>query len=205
VDLFGDQHGEDMGISDEVRTLAQEGLTVAQIAKRLGIRYQHAYTVVNAGGARSVPSKDVSETRPFDLSDAVVLVSCVSEKLSQPAEARLLYRSDWFIKARTLVEARGVEWFILSAAYGLVAPSTEIAPYERTLNTAGIAERRAWAVKVHKQLQTVLIGHRHIIMFAGLRYREFLEPALRQDGHTVEVPMEGLRIGEQLAWLGACA
>lgn len=58
--------------------------------------------------------------------------------------AKDLYISDWFVKARAYVEQAGDEWFILSAEYGLVSPETVIAPYERTLNTMGIAERRAW-------------------------------------------------------------
>ena len=40
-----------------------------------------------------------------------------------------------------------------------------------------------------------------IVMLAGSRYREFVEPRLRGVGIRVDVPMEGLRIGEQLSWL----
>jgi hypothetical protein len=35
-----------MTTSDDIRSLAGEGLSVAEIAKRLGIRYQHAYGVL---------------------------------------------------------------------------------------------------------------------------------------------------------------
>jgi hypothetical protein len=38
-------------------------------------------------------------------------------------------------------------------------------------------------------------------MFAGERYREFLIEPLQQRGLEVEIPMEGLRQGEQLEWL----
>jgi hypothetical protein len=89
---------------------------------------------------------------------ALVLVSCVSQKLSEPAPARLLYRSEWFIKVRTLVESQKADWLILSALYGVVAPDTNIAPYEKTLNSAGVAERRAWAENVYRQLAPSLIG-----------------------------------------------
>ena len=34
--------------------------------------------------------------------------------------------------------------------------------------------------------------------------REYLEPALRERGLVVRVPMNGLRQGQQLAWLDAC-
>ena len=44
----------------------------------------------------------------------------ISEKLSKPAPARLLFRSEWFNKVRTLVETQKADWFILSA---LIRPS----------------------------------------------------------------------------------
>jgi hypothetical protein len=82
-----------------------------------------------------------------------------------------------------LIETRKADWFILSALYGLVAPDSRIAPYEKTLNTAGVAERRAWAENVRQQMSPHLIGRRHIVIFAGQRYREFLVPALLRDGY----------------------
>lgn len=41
--------------ADEIRALALEGLKPGEIAKRLGIRYQHAYNVLNAGRDRLPP------------------------------------------------------------------------------------------------------------------------------------------------------
>jgi hypothetical protein len=46
-------------------------------------------------------------TSPQANHQTVFLVSCVHEKLAQPAPARELYRSAWFLKARRYVEARG--------------------------------------------------------------------------------------------------
>ncbi|MBI3507094.1 MAG: hypothetical protein HY059_19840 [Proteobacteria bacterium] len=139
----------------------------------------------------------------MNLSDALVLVSCVGRKLAEPAPARLLYQSAWFIKVRMLVDTRSADWLILSALYGVVAPDACIAPYDKTLNTASQAERRIWAGNVHRQLASRLTSRPRIVIFAGKRYREFLEPALRNDGCEVDVPMSNLRIGEQLAWLAA--
>jgi len=146
-------------------------------------------------------SENSPVSKKGNYSDAVVLVSCVRGKLSETAPARLLYRSEWFLKARTFVEGQGLTWFILSALHGVVSPDVEIAPYERTLNDASVDERRTWADKVQRQLTPLLAGKRRIVVLAGLRYREFLVPALVRRGYAVEVPMEGLRIGEQLAWL----
>ncbi len=39
-----------MTTSDQIRVLAREGLSTAEIARRLGIRYQLAYNVLNRSG-----------------------------------------------------------------------------------------------------------------------------------------------------------
>ena len=193
-----------MSASENIRVLAPDGLSIiAEIARRLGIRYQHTYNVLKIDGAHVPTSNATHYGASVDFNDALLLVSCVSQKLHEPAPARLLYRSEWFHKARKFVETHKVDWFILSALHGVVAPDTLIAPYEKTLNTVGVAERRAWAEKTHRQLTPMLIGRRRIVILAGQRYREFLVPALLHDGYEVEVPMANLRIGEQLAWLVA--
>lgn len=136
---------------------------------------------------------------------ALVLVSCVGKKQSCPAPAKDLYISDWFRKARCLVEAKKARWCILSAKYGLVEPNQVIDPYEKTLNTMGIAARRAWAKQVMDQLPPWLADTPRVVFLAGARYREFLiQPLQCRDrgwGIDVEIPMKGLKIGEQLAWL----
>lgn len=131
----------------------------------------------------------------------VALVSCVASKRAYPVAAKDLYISPWFTKTRAVVEALGVPWFILSAEYGLVHPDTVIAPYERTLNTMSADERRAWASRVLDQLAEAAPRVSRVIFFAGERYREHLAAELAARGVRVEVPMAGLRIGEQLSWL----
>jgi len=95
----------------------------------------------------------------------------------------------------------GQPWFILSAQYGLVHPNTVIEPYDCTLNEMRMASRRRWASEVLLQLAPQLEAVASVTFFAGQRYREFLEQPLRTRGLTVEVPMRGLKIGEQLRWL----
>ena len=131
----------------------------------------------------------------------VSLVSCVSMKQSTPCRARDLYTSPWFLKARNYVVASQSPWFILSAEYGLLRPDQVVAPYERTLNTMGVDERRAWARKVLDELVPQLRGVDRVVILAGERYREFLLPTLRTSCVSVEVPMAGLTIGRQLQWL----
>ncbi|WP_405243196.1 DUF6884 domain-containing protein [Lentisalinibacter salinarum] len=146
-------------------------------------------------------SADTAETLKLD--EALVLVSCVKTKLDHPAPGRELYCSAWFRKVRILIEKSNADWYILSALHGLVDPKEIIEPYEVTLNKMGVAARREWANKVLAALIPKVSGYSAVVFFAGKRYREFLEEPLRNAGHTVVVPMEGLQLGHQLAWLDA--
>lgn len=83
----------------------------------------------------------------------------------------------------------------------MVRPGEMLSPYERTLNTMGVAERRAWAIKVKAQMAATLPAADKIVVLAGQRYREFLMDYLRQRAGAVEVPMEELTIGKQLSYL----
>jgi hypothetical protein len=140
-------------------------------------------------------------TKGPDLGDALVLISCVKSKRPQPTEARDLYVSPLFTMARDLTEAHGAEFRILSARYGLVEPTAKIAPYEYSLNQLGRGARREWAQNVLAQLLPLAKKKGRVVFFAGERYREYLIDPLRSAGVDIEIPMEGLRLGEQLSWL----
>lgn len=60
---------------------------------------------------------------------------------------------------------------------------------------------KAWAARVKAQMETFLPAADRIVVFAGLRYREYLMDYLRHRARIVEVPMEGLTIGRQLHYL----
>lgn len=47
-----------MTISDSIRSLANEGLPTAEIARRLGIRYQHAYNVLKGHNGKLASRSD---------------------------------------------------------------------------------------------------------------------------------------------------
>ena len=129
------------------------------------------------------------------------LVSCVSQKLNHPAPARDLYCSRWFLLARDYIRNRAGRWFILSAKYGLLDPDRVIEPYEVTLVCMEAKERLKWAQSVISQLAVVLEPHEPVVILAGNHYREHLVPWLSSRGHLVKVPMGGLPIGKQLAWM----
>lgn len=131
----------------------------------------------------------------------VALVACVAAKLPFATAAGDLYISSLFRKARSYAEKHADSWYILSAKHGLVSPSRIIDPYDVTLNAMSIAERRRWSAQVNRQLEEVVVRGDRLIMLAGARYREGIQNVQRSRGVEVEIPMQGMRIGEQLQWL----
>jgi len=127
---------------------------------------------------------------------SIVLISCVKSKLAHPARAGDLYISDLFkSNLAYAIYLRPHAIYILSAKYGLITLNQKIAPYELTLNTMSVPERKAWAAAVLHQLGKHTHLHRDLFIFlAGLRYREYLIPALKH----VQIPLEGMSFGKQL-------
>ncbi|MBD2560709.1 MULTISPECIES: DUF6884 domain-containing protein [Nostoc] len=131
---------------------------------------------------------------------SITIVACAKSKNNQPSYAKELYKSLWFIKARAYVEQQKWDWYIISAKYGLLHTDKLIEPYELTLNNMKATERRQWSEKVFKEILQVLPEKGTVRFFAGKKYREYLVPLLQEVGYTVEIPLRGLGIGQQLAW-----
>lgn len=145
----------------------------------------------------------------------VALVGCGRAKLPHAAPAKYLYTGPLFQAARAWVEVTYSEWWILSARHGLVHPERVLEPYDATLNTLPEAERRQWAWDTFGQIvMERTAGHFPdsagdlllapiIVVLAGNHYRRYLIPDLRAAGYQVHVPLAGLGIGQQIAWLKA--
>lgn len=140
---------------------------------------------------------------------ACVVIACCASKLDKPAEARDLYTSQWFVKARAYAESLGRPWFILSAKHGLLGGHEVTAPYDETLNAKTATERRAWGLRVANELKQCRTNHEQhnamiqhgdrVVVLAGEKYAEHLTPNLeRLTGATVDRPLKGLGIGQQL-------
>lgn len=136
------------------------------------------------------------------MDETIFLVSCVARKAATRERAADLYRSDWFSKARAYVESTGCRWFILSAEHGLLHPDRRLDPYDATLAAIGARGRRAWGARVVAQLDTALGAafRGRIVFLAGRHYRA---PLLAYAADRARVPMAGLGIGQQKAWLAA--
>jgi len=131
------------------------------------------------------------------------LVSCVKSKQDQPSPAKELYTSPYFRKMRTYATMHHDEWWILSAKHGLLAPDgPPINPYDETLSGAKVAQKREWASQVADQLaeQGLLSEDVTLVIHAGKDYYDELLSHIEDSGVTIEIPTEGLAIGETMAW-----
>ncbi len=131
----------------------------------------------------------------------IYLVACASKKRTKPGPAEQLYDSALFNKSAQLAQLKADRWHILSAKHGLVSPSQVIEPYNKTLNEMPKSKRLQWAEAVLGDLLRQSKPDDTVVFLAGAKYREHIVPQLRRRGYSVNVPMEGMRIGEQLSWL----
>jgi hypothetical protein len=134
------------------------------------------------------------------MSETIALVSCGKSKLPHAAPARDLYTGQLFRAARAYVEAQGWPWWILSVRHGLLHPETVITPYDVTLVSMKHEQRRAWAERVLRQIARNVPPGSTVVILAGVAYHEFLLHSL-QHKRTVELPLRGMGIGKQIAWL----
>jgi hypothetical protein len=134
----------------------------------------------------------------------VVLVACAATKARKACRAEDLYQSQLFRKSKAWANANGDAWFILSARHLVVEPERILAPYEESLTKKSARRRRLWATLVSDLLLLQFVKPGDTVVFlAGRLYRDGVQDRLEEAGLRIEVPMEGLRIGEQLAWLSS--
>lgn len=188
--------------------LRHRGGQAKQVGKRWDITWQGQDMNVDDAALCAIAMRDRAQTLKAEPQEdaplvATALVACVGEKREHAAPAQDLYQSPWFRKARAYAERYADRWYILSALYGLIAPNEIREPYDVTLNTMKAPERLAWAERVWPQVLAAAPNpwRNRIVLLAGEKYRQHLQEWLRIAGYDVEVPMAGLGIGEQLAWL----
>lgn len=143
---------------------------------------------------------DVSQQRDVEI---VVLLGCGKAKASTPCPAVELYVGQLYRAALAYVRQQygGPTW-IMSAKHGLLGPDVVTEPYEATLSRAN--DRHAWTHLVGIELLTQTNPGDVVVAFAGEHYVEWA-PALRKRGRVVELPLEGMTLGQRMQWLRAPA
>jgi hypothetical protein len=145
---------------------------------------------------KGLPQPPLARGKEITVSEMRVgLVMCCGEKLGHPSPAEELYQSALFKKASAYAKAHYEAWFILSAKYGLVAPTDVIEPYDCTLKKMRKAERCAWGHRVFDQIVERGLAEAHFFGHTGADYLDPLPPALK-----VERPLKGLGIGQRCGW-----
>lgn len=130
----------------------------------------------------------------------IVLLSCVSKKRDFKTTAANLYDSTLFKYAFRYAKSLNPDKiYILSALYGLLETDEIVKPYNKTLNEMNKRDRIEWSNIVLEQLRDkeLDLNNDHFVILAGNNYRKYL---LHHISHY-ELPLEGMRIGEQLSFL----
>jgi hypothetical protein len=133
------------------------------------------------------------------------LIACSRTKAPVAAPAASLYRGDLFQKSLTWAQREDyTEVAILSARHGVVPLHQVVEPYDDSLTTATMLQRRRWAAHVLATLQEHWLAEACEVTFmAGRRYTEPLVALLMAAAPRTQVrrPLAGLGIGQQKAWL----
>jgi hypothetical protein len=145
----------------------------------------------------------------------VGLVGCGKTKLDHPAPARELYVGNLFRAAAAYADAAYDEWWILSAKHRVVHPDQVLEPYDLSMADLKPTEAAHWGLLTESDLRLSPscadgLGRRmmrgedvHLFFHCGVAYRAPLIGRIQWSRVTVHVPLEGLGIGEQLAWYAA--
>lgn len=137
-----------------------------------------------------------------------VLIGCCAEKKQGDHLGMLpseLYLSQLFKARLRYVRERRIPWYVMSARYGLVGRNDLIRNYDTRLAEWSKAELASWHMSIAFRLLNDLCEDddpRRIVveLHAGKEYCEPADEHLRTAGFTVERPLMGMGIGEQLGW-----
>ncbi|TCP26649.1 hypothetical protein EV207_11982 [Scopulibacillus darangshiensis] len=135
------------------------------------------------------------------MSEKIGLLATSRRKGDEEAPVVEFYKSPLFIKALQYAHKNYDRFYFYNAKDGLLLPDQMMAPYDVSIQTFSISQKRHWGKKVIESFSTYEIVKDKIIYLHGGRvYRQFLEPELSKHGFYYEVPLKGLGIGKQLKW-----
>lgn len=117
----------------------------------------------------------------------VLLVSCGKRKSAVSCQAKDMYNSDRFQKLKLFAENFGLQWYILSAKYGLLPPDRVIDPYDMCLSSCTIEYQQKWASNIIAQFSNY---HKDtvFVVAANSDYSRYIVPLLTDAGFRVAAP-----------------
>jgi hypothetical protein len=129
------------------------------------------------------------------------LLATARKKEEQPAPAKEFYKSPLFRKTVQYAEQHYDRFYFYNAKDGLLLPDQIMEPYDVSIRTFSISEKREWAKNVvHDLIKLETTVNYQLYLHGGRVYRDFIEPELECNRITYEVPLKGMGIGQQLAW-----
>lgn len=131
----------------------------------------------------------------------IAFVSCSKLKTATRAPAAALYTSALFRKSLLAALTHADQTFILSAKHGVVSLGDRLAPYDVTLKTMKLGQRRVWANKVGRQLKGILQNRDVAALYCGQEYSMPLSPTFSELGARVREPLGRLSLGRRLRFL----
>lgn len=129
----------------------------------------------------------------------IILVGCGKRKSQiDPCPAEWLYTGCLTRAAIGYAKASRRPWFIVSAHYSLVAPSTLVRPYDFSIGDMDAAGRVSWAASVAGAVSAM--GVERVEAHMGREYMRYLRPAFDRLGVETSTPLDGLEVGMRLQW-----
>lgn len=117
----------------------------------------------------------------------VLLVSCGKRKSDYPCQAKDMYNSYRFQKLKEIAQNIGLQWFILSAKYGLLPPDQIIDPYDMCLTDCSDDYRQLWTEKVIQSLSR-FSKETLFVIAANNDYSQSIAFSLINHGYRVSAP-----------------
>ena len=122
----------------------------------------------------------------------IALISCGSLKVNKKSKVKNLYIGDLFKKSLNYCLQNYDEVYVLSAKYGLLHLEEEIEPYNVSLHSKTIRERKEWAYKVYKQIEEKIGLNNKFYLYTGKLYREYLLRVLNSEAPLSKLTNNGL-------------
>jgi hypothetical protein len=101
----------------------------------------------------SLAGECVDRLRSLPNGRTVVLISCSRKKKQTKDAASELYTSPRFRLSRSLADHLKLQYFVVSAKYGLLASTEVIEPYDVSLELFNDEQRIAWADDILDRLR----------------------------------------------------